>query len=152
MDAIFRQNTGTTYPLLLKGSPVGNLYGFDRSNYAIVDHLGVLRYRSSGSISRRYDDRAVRNAIGLALEDLEIAREAEAEAQEPPLEPETPPIDDEPADDETDGQTPMEPNPMMPADDGAPNPEPGEEEMETDTGMRSYSWGQIKHGIEPTAR
>ena len=125
---------------------MGNLYGFDRSNYAIVDHLGVLRYRSSGSISRRYDDRAVRNAIGLALEDLEIAREAEAQAQEPP-EPETPPIDDG-----TDGQTPMEQNPMMPADDGAQNPEPGEEEMETGTGMRSYSWGQIKHGIEPAAR
>ena len=144
MDAIYRQNFDITYPLLLKGSSVGTLYGFDRSNYAVIDHLGVLRYRSSGSISRRFDDWAVRNAIGLALEDLEIAREAEAEAQEPPG-------------DVTDGgetaETPPDENPMAPPEEEMDASAPTEEEgMENDTGMRSYSWGQVKHGSQPATR
>lgn len=146
MDAIYRQNFGITYPLLLRGSPVGTLYGFDRGNYAVIDHLGVLRYRSSGSISRRYDDSAVRNAISLALEDLQIAREAETKVEEPAVE--------DPPDEATNGgemtETPPDENPMMPPAEETDASESTEEgEIENDTSMRPYSWGQVKHGRAP---
>ena len=63
VDATFRLGTGTTYPLLLMGSRIARQYGFDRHNYMVVDHEGIVRYRSSGGISRRFDDEAIRTAI-----------------------------------------------------------------------------------------
>ena len=42
-------------------------YGFDRHNYAVVDHLGIIRYRSTGSISRRLNRDDIRAAIEDAL-------------------------------------------------------------------------------------
>ena len=79
VDAIFRLGTGTTYPLLLRGSPVASQYGFDRHNYMVLDHEGVVRYRSSGSISRRFDGVAIRQAIDEALDDLDQALAAAEE-------------------------------------------------------------------------
>jgi len=80
VEARFRLQTGTTYPLLLKGSDIARAYGFDRHNYAVIDHNGILRYRSEGTISRRFDEDAIRDAIDLALEDLRQVRAAAEEA------------------------------------------------------------------------
>ena len=46
-------------------------YGFDRHNYAVVDHDGIVRYRSSGSISRRLKPSEIRAAIESALTAIE---------------------------------------------------------------------------------
>jgi peroxiredoxin len=88
VDAIFRQGTKTTYPLLLEGAKVGRQYELDRENYIVVDHEGVIRYVSDwrGKIGVRFDDQAVRQAIAQALQDIP--------APEP--EPETPPAEEEP--------------------------------------------------------
>jgi hypothetical protein len=80
VEVRFRLQTGTTYPLLLKGSDIARAYGFDRHNYAVIDHNGILRYRSEGTISRRFDEDAIRDAIDLALEDLRQVRAAAEEA------------------------------------------------------------------------
>ena len=73
VDNTFRLRTSTTYPLLLKGSLVARDYGFDRHNYAVVDHQQVLRYRSQGSIGGRFDPEAIRGAIEVALAVLPVA-------------------------------------------------------------------------------
>ncbi len=73
MDNIYRFRTGTTYPLLLMGRQVARDFGFDRHNYAVIDHDRVLRYRSEGSISSRFDPDAIRDAIDLALAGLPAA-------------------------------------------------------------------------------
>lgn len=73
VENFFRVRTGTTYPLLLMGGQVAQEYGFDRHNYAVIDHDQVLRYRSAGSISSRFDPDAIRGAIDLALAALPAA-------------------------------------------------------------------------------
>ncbi len=73
VESFFRDRTGTTYPLLLMGGQVARDYGFDRHNYAVIDHDRVLRYRSTGSISSRFDPDAIRGAIDLALAALPAA-------------------------------------------------------------------------------
>ncbi|MXX38692.1 MAG: T9SS type A sorting domain-containing protein [Gemmatimonadetes bacterium] len=70
VDLSFRQRTGTTYPLLLQASAVGALYGFTQHNYAVIDHEGVLRYRSVGVVARRFDEQVIRQHIELALGNL----------------------------------------------------------------------------------
>jgi hypothetical protein len=75
VENIFVGRTGSSYPLLLQGSGVARAYGFDRHNYAVIDHAGILLYRSSGSISRRFDAEAIRAAIGTAL--MALAAEEE---------------------------------------------------------------------------
>lgn len=82
MEAVYKLRTGTTYPLLLEGSAVGGEYGYAQDNYAIVDHQGVLRYRSSGSLGNRFDAPAIRAAIGTSLTELAAAREEAAEQEE----------------------------------------------------------------------
>ncbi|NKB71321.1 MAG: hypothetical protein GKR89_29965 [Candidatus Latescibacteria bacterium] len=47
LDALFRQRTSTTYPLLLEGSQVGQAFGFIRDRVAVIDHEGILRYRQT---------------------------------------------------------------------------------------------------------
>ena len=70
VDLSFRQRTGTTYPLLLQASTVGALYGFTQHNYAVIDHEGILRYRSVGVVARRFDEQVIRQHIELALGNL----------------------------------------------------------------------------------
>jgi hypothetical protein len=45
LDVGFRQGTGTTYPLLLKGSKVVALYRMSIPAYVVVDHTGIIQYR-----------------------------------------------------------------------------------------------------------
>ena len=70
VDLSFRQRTGTTYPLLLQASTVGTLYGFTQHNYAVIDHEGILRYRSMGAVARRFNEQVIRQHIGRALDNL----------------------------------------------------------------------------------
>ena len=70
VDLSFRQRTGTTYPLLLQASTVGALYGFTQHNYAVIDHEGILRYRSIGAVARRFNEQVIRQHIGWALDNL----------------------------------------------------------------------------------
>ena len=70
VDLSFRQRTGTTYPLLLQASAVGALYGFTQHNYAVIDHEGILRYRSVGAVARRFNEQVIRQHIELALGNL----------------------------------------------------------------------------------
>ena len=46
---------------------MGREYGFDRHNYALIDHQGVLSYRSAGFLTRRLDVEAIRSAVETAL-------------------------------------------------------------------------------------
>ena len=73
VDLSFRQRTGTTYPLLLQASRVGALYGFTQHNYAVIDHEGILRYRSVGTVVRRFNEQVIRQHIGRALDNLGAA-------------------------------------------------------------------------------
>ena len=70
VDLIFRQGTGTTYPLLLQASTVGALYGFTQHNYAVINHEGILRYRSVGAVARRFNEQVIRQHIEQALDNL----------------------------------------------------------------------------------
>ena len=70
VDLSFRQRTGTTYPLLLQASTVGALYGFTQHNYAVIDHEGILRYRSVGAVARRFNEQVIRQHIEQALDNL----------------------------------------------------------------------------------
>ncbi|MDE2735214.1 MAG: T9SS type A sorting domain-containing protein [Gemmatimonadota bacterium] len=73
VDLSFRQRTGTTYPLLLQASTVGALYGFTQHNYAVIDHEGILRYRSVGAVARRFNEQVIRQHIERALNNLGAA-------------------------------------------------------------------------------
>ena len=73
VDLSFRQRTGTTYPLLLQASTVGALYGFTQHNYAVIDHEGILRYRSVGAVARRFNEQVIRQHIEEALDNLDAA-------------------------------------------------------------------------------
>lgn len=66
VDALFRLQTETTYLLLTKASQVGRTFGFGHTNYAVIDHQGVIRYLSSDSIFRA-NIPAIRTAIEEAL-------------------------------------------------------------------------------------
>ena len=70
VDLIFRQRTGTTYPLLLQASTVGSLYGVTQHNYAVIDHKGILRYRSVGTVARRFNEQVIRRHIERELGNL----------------------------------------------------------------------------------
>ena len=87
VDAIFRKGTGTTYPLLLEAGEVARSYGLDRENYVLVDHAGVIRYVNDwrGKLGTRFDERAIRQAIDRALQDIPVPEPDPAPpAEEPP--------------------------------------------------------------------
>ena len=73
VDLSFRQRTETTYPLLLQASTVGALYGFTQHNYAVIDHEGILRYRSVGAVARRFNEQVIRQHIEQALDNMGAA-------------------------------------------------------------------------------
>lgn len=83
VDAIYRQGTNTTYPLLLQGGAMARQYGLDRENYVVVDHEGVIRYVSDwrSRLGVRFDEGAVRTAIDQALQAIPIP---EPSPEDPP--------------------------------------------------------------------
>ena len=68
----FKASTGTTYPLLLEASPVGLEYGLRRDSYMVVDHQGIVRYRTLDGVGlgSRFNEESIRTAIIEALDDL----------------------------------------------------------------------------------
>ena len=68
----FKENTGTTYPLLLEASSVGQEYGLGRDFYMVIDHRGVVRYRTLDGVGlgSRFNESSIRTAIEESLEDL----------------------------------------------------------------------------------
>jgi hypothetical protein len=82
VNANFKLGTSTTYPLLLDGSLVGRQYDLGRDYYVVIDHLGIVRYRTpdGGRLGTRLDDAAVRMAIAESLDDLDLALAVEAQA------------------------------------------------------------------------
>ena len=68
----FKENTGTTYPLLLEASSVGPLYGLGRDFYMVIDHRGIVRYRTTDGVGlgARFDEASIRAAIAEALDEL----------------------------------------------------------------------------------
>lgn len=86
VDVFFRLRTETTYPLLLMGSRVGRGYGYAQDNYIVLDHEGIVRYRTplGPSKGNRFDDMAIRAAIAESLQDLAAALAAAEEEALPP--------------------------------------------------------------------
>lgn len=72
-----------SYPILVNGSGVAGDYGVSQDYYFVIDHEGVIRYRSpDGRLGTRYNDGEVRGAIDDALADLAAALEAVEEEEE----------------------------------------------------------------------
>ena len=84
VNARFKANTGTTYPLLLQGSSVASQYITGRDRYIVIDHRGIVRYRTpeTGRLGTSFDDAAIRAAIAVSLDDLEVDLAADAQAAE----------------------------------------------------------------------
>lgn len=82
VDARFRQNAGTTYPLLLQGSSTACQYIMGRDRYIVIDHRGIVRYRTpaTGRLGTSFDDMAIRSAITTSLDELKMALQADAQA------------------------------------------------------------------------
>ena len=83
VELIFRAGTDTTYPLLLNGSSVGRDYGLSYNQYVVVDHLGIVRYRTrpGAQLGTGFDEAAIRTAIAASLDDLAAAEEEEEEEE-----------------------------------------------------------------------
>ncbi len=79
---LFKENTGTTYPLLLNASPVGQDYGLGRDFYMVIDHRGIVRYRTPDGVGlgSRFNENGIRAAIVEALDDLAAEVEAKSTA------------------------------------------------------------------------
>ena len=68
----FKENTGTTYPLLLEASSIGQEHGLGKDFYMVIDHRGVVRYRTPDGVGlgSRFNESSIRTAIEESLEDL----------------------------------------------------------------------------------
>jgi peroxiredoxin len=62
----------STYPLLLKGGKTGTRYGFVNNHFAVIDHEGIVQYRSSGSLSQSFQEDDIRNSIQEAIGNLPV--------------------------------------------------------------------------------
>ena len=72
-----------SYPILVNGSGVARDYGVAQDYYFVIDHEGLVRYRSpDASLGTRYIDEEVRGAIDGALADLAAALEVVEEEEE----------------------------------------------------------------------
>ena len=81
-----------TYPLLVNGSGVGGDYGVGQDHYFVIDHEGIVRYRSgAGPLGERFVDGEIRAAIEASLEDLADFLEEEEEVEEVTTEVAAPP-------------------------------------------------------------
>ena len=58
----------------MKASPLKRLYGLGQTNFVVVDHDGIIRYRSRDNYDDQADVLAIRSAIIQALGDLAAAR------------------------------------------------------------------------------
>ena len=90
MERTFKQRSFVTFPLLMKASSLQRLYGqFGQTNFVVVDHEGIIRYRSRDSYVDQADVPAIRAGIVEALAHLAAARagqgSATSVAAEPPL-------------------------------------------------------------------
>ena len=71
-----------TYPLLVNGSGVASDYGVGQDYYFVIDHEGIVRYRSgAGPLGERFVDGEIREAIEASLEDLAEFLEEEEEEE-----------------------------------------------------------------------
>ena len=67
-----------TYPLLVNGSGVGSDYGVGQDHFFVIDHEGIVRYRSgAGPLGKRFVEGEIREAVEASLEDLADFLEAE---------------------------------------------------------------------------
>ncbi len=87
VDVFFRLRTNTTYQLLLLGSRIGRSYGYAQDNYVVLDHEGIVRYRTplGPSKGNRFDGAAIRAAIAESLEDLAATLAAAEEEVAPEM-------------------------------------------------------------------
>ena len=73
-----------SYPMLAMGSGVARDYGVVQDYYFVIDHEGVVRYRSPDArLGARFSDGEIRDSIDDALADLAAALEAVEETEEP---------------------------------------------------------------------
>ena len=72
-----------SYPVLVDGSGVARDYGVVQDYYFVVDHEGLVRYRSPDArLGNRYNDEEIRAAIDDALADLAASLEVVEEEEE----------------------------------------------------------------------
>lgn len=71
LDAMYRRQTGVSYPLLLAGSSVGKAYGLINDHYVLVDRHGVVRLRSTGFIGNLLETGRLRKALAAVLAEQE---------------------------------------------------------------------------------
>jgi hypothetical protein len=77
LDLNFRRVAHVTFPLLMKASALIRLYGLQQTNFVVVDHKGLIRYRSSG-LKDEADVAAIREAIEAALAALDAVSNTDA--------------------------------------------------------------------------
>ena len=83
VQAVWIDDGLATYPLLVKGSGVASDYGVGQDYYFVIDHEGIVRYRSgAGPLGDRFVDGEIREAIEASLEDLAEFLEEEEEEEE----------------------------------------------------------------------
>ncbi len=80
MERTFQWRTFVTFPLLMKASPLKRLYGFGQTNFVVVDHEGIIRYRSRDNYEDTADVPAIRAGIQEALSILAAARAGQGSA------------------------------------------------------------------------
>lgn len=83
VQAVWIDDGLASYPMLVNGSQVGSDYGVGQDYYFVVDHEGIVRYRSGpGPLGERFVDGEIREAIEASLEDLAEFLEEEEEVEE----------------------------------------------------------------------
>ena len=71
VQAVWVDDGLATYPMLVNGSQVGSDYGVGQDYYFVIDHEGIVRYRSGpGPLGERFVDGEIREAIEASLDDL----------------------------------------------------------------------------------
>ena len=71
VQAVWVDDGLATYPMLVNGSRVGSDYGVGQDYYFVIDHEGIVRYRSGpGPLGERFVDGEIREAIEASLDDL----------------------------------------------------------------------------------
>ncbi len=59
----FGEQTGTTYPLLMRASKIGRQYGLGKTSYVVLDHEGVVRYITNQTFSRPIVRRVINESL-----------------------------------------------------------------------------------------
>ena len=71
-----------TYPILVGGGDVGRAYGLPQDHYLVIDHEGIVRFRSQGGIDTRFNRDEIRAAIDESLAELAIALDVPSQEDE----------------------------------------------------------------------